>query len=306
MNPSTRKVIQFIFKLTTEKRPLLFWMFVRFVSAILPLITIYLFSEIVKLLEQKATLNDIIVMVVITFIVRILDNYLRLKSVTKLEETIGNIGFDVHNFFLIDLKAETKEERHAIVQAIRNFADASTLTLNLIKQPGIDSIVSLVLIPIIILFVDFKVFVITLAYMIVYYFIDVFTTQKYAHLKDILNTKTETYYAKLQDSNDFDLEQKAWSRHFSRVTHWGFTEWFTLQNVAVFFYSITLLYLINQVVTGQKILSDLVLLIGYSAQTQILLNSFSSIKDSFADMFVGLQHLAKNQTISAIDLDDLI
>lgn len=306
MNPSTRKVVQFIFKLTSDKRPLLFWMFVRFVSAILPLITIYLFSEIVKLLEEKATLNAIIIVVITTFIVRILDNFLRLKSITKLEEVISNIGFDIHNFFLSDLKTDDKNERHATVQAIRNFADASTLTLNLIKQPGIDSIVSLVLIPIIIFFVDFKVFIITLAYIIIYYFIDIFTTQKYSHLKDILNTKTETYYAKLQDSNDFDLEQTAWCRHFSRVTHWGFTEWSILQNTAVFFYSLTLLYLIYEVTTGQKLMSDLVLLIGYSTQTQVLLNSFSSIKDSFADMFVGLQHLAKNNSISAIDLDDLI
>jgi len=306
MNLSSRKVIQFIFKLASDKRPLFFWMFVRFVSAILPLITIYLFSEIVKLLEESASLNSVISMVIIIFIVRILDNYLRLKSITKLEEVISNIGFDIHNFFLSELKTESKTERAATVQAIRNFSDASTLTLNLIKQPGIDSIVSLVLIPAIIFFVDFKVFVITIASMIIYFFIDAFTTQKYSHLKDILNTKTEIYYAKLQESNDFDLEQTAWCRHFSRITHWGFTEWFTLQNTAVFFYSLTLLYLISQVTTGQKPISDVVLLMGYSTQTQTLLNSFSQIKDSFADMFVGLQHLAKNGSVSVIDLDDLI
>lgn len=306
MNRSTRRVIQFIFRLTTDKAVFLFWLFIRFLSAILPLITIYLFSEVVKLLEEKSPLNSVIIALVVIFFVRIIDNYLRLKSVTKLEEVISNIGFDIHNFFLSDIKAESKDDRHAIVQAIRNFADASTMTLNLIKQPGVDSIVSLLLIPVIVFFVDFKVFIITIASIIVYYFIDVFTTQKYAHLKDILNTKTETYYAKLQDSNDFDLEQKSWCRHFSRVTHWGFTEWFTLQNAAVFFYSLTLLYLIIEVTNGTKLLSDLVLLMGYSTQTQVLLNSLSQIKDSLADMEVGLQHLAKNESVATIDLDDLI
>jgi hypothetical protein len=45
---------------------------------------------------------------------------------------------------------------------------------------------------------------------------------------------------------------------------------------------------------------------GYVTQTQVLLNSISSIKDSLTDMLVGLERLAKNQTVSAVDLDDLI
>ena len=45
---------------------------------------------------------------------------------------------------------------------------------------------------------------------------------------------------------------------------------------------------------------------GYVIETQVLLNSFSSIKDALADMFVGLEHLAKNNDISVIDIDDLI
>jgi len=140
----------------------------------------------------------------------------------------------------------------------------------------------------------------------VYTAIDIYTTQRYAHLKDILNTHTETYYAKLQDSNDFDLEQKSWSRHFQRLANWGHTEWFSLQNTAVIFYCAILLYLIYLVTNGTKQVSDLVLIIGYVTQTQVLLNSISSIKDSLTDMLVGLERLAKNQTVSAIDLDDLI
>jgi hypothetical protein len=58
--------------------------------------------------------------------------------------------------------------------------------------------------------------------------------------------------------------------------------------------------------TNQKDLSDLVLIIGYVTQTQTFLNSFSQIKDSLTDMSVGLKHLAKNEAISAVNLEDLI
>lgn len=306
MDRRSYRVISFILQLATNKGSFFFWLFVRFVSAILPLITIYQFSQVINLLESHTSFITILWALVWIFVVRIIDNFLRLRSITKLEYEISAISFDIHNFFLADLKTDSTDERHEIVQSIRNFADASSVTLNLIKQPGIDSLVSLALIPPILFFLDFRVFILNFAYIFIYYAIDYYTTQRYAHLKNILNTHTETYYAKLQDSNDFDLEQKSWSRHFRRVANWGFSEWSLLQNTAVIFYSIIFLYLIYMVSVGDKQISDLVMIMGYVVQTQVLLNSISSIKDSLTDMLVGLQRLAKNTTVSAVDLDDLI
>lgn len=306
MDRRSYRVISFILQLATNKFSFFFWLFIRFVSAILPLITIYQFSQVIKLLESQSSFNTILWALVWIFIVRIIDNFLRLRSITKLEYEISAISFDIHNFFLSDLQAQTKSERHEIVQSIRNFADASSVTLNLIKQPGIDSIVSLCLIPPILYFLDFRIFILNFAYIFIYYAIDYYTTQRYAHLKNILNTHTETYYAKLQESNDFDLEQKSWGRHFQRLANWGYSEWSYLQNTAVAFYSFILLYLIFTVTTGEKQISDLVLIMGYITQTQVLLNSLSSIKDSLTDMLVGLQRLASNSSVSAVDLDDLI
>jgi len=306
MSSQTRKVIFFIFKIINNKILFLFWLSVRFISAILPLITIYLFSLVIRHLENHEPLSKILLVAGILFLNRILDNFLRLKSITKLEHCINDIVFDIHELFLSDLKTKSRDERHAIVQAIRNFADATSVTLNNLKQPGIDSLVSFLFIPAILLFIDARVFVLTMASILIYYSIDHYTTQHYSRLKNNLNTKTENYYAKLQDSNDFDLEKKAYNRHFERLTLWGFTEWFALQNTAVFFHSLILIYLVYTVINGQKEISDLVLIMGYVIETQVLLNSFSNIKDALADMFVGLEHLAKNNDISVIDIDDLI
>jgi len=281
-------------------------MFLRFISAIFPLITIYQFSHIIKLIETKQSTSLILQSIIYIFIIRIIDNVLRLKSVTRLEHEIANISFDIHNFFLKSLKTETKEDRHSAVQAVRNFADASSVTLNLIKQPGIDSLVSFLFIPVILYALDFHTFVLTVAYIIIYFFVDYYTTQHYAYLKDILNYKTETYFAKLQESDDFELEQKSWTRHFNRLAHWGFTEWSLLQNLSVFFYAVIFIYLVALTTNGQRQLSDVVLVMGYVTQTQVFLNSFSSIHDSLTDMLVGLERLAKNQSVSVIALDDLI
>ena len=65
-------------------------------------------------------------------------------SLSSLKQKI--IGFDINNYFLFGMESKSKEERHATVQAIRNFSDASSVTLNIIKQPGIDSVVSFLII----------------------------------------------------------------------------------------------------------------------------------------------------------------
>lgn len=305
MHSATRKAFKFLLKIVHDRSALILWTVIRFVSAIFPLITIFLYSRVIKLLEIKAPFSMLGVTLLLILLSRFIDNYLRLLSISKLEYLISNLSMDIHNFFLLDHQPATKAERAVTLQAVRNFSDAAATTLNLIKQPGIDSLVSLIFIPLILFIADFPAFVITFAYILSYYFIDYFTTQRYSHLRDIQNSKTEAYYAKMQENNDFDLEQISYNRHFRRITFWSFKEWSFLQGASVIFYFLTLVYLVFAVLRGEKNISDLVLVMGYATQTQTYLNAFSNIKDSFTDMNIGLRHLADNKTISAIDIDDL-
>lgn len=305
MSKKTRQVVKLIFQIIENKPVFIFWIVIRLISAFFPLITIYLFSKIINLIEIKADLSSVLFTILTIFIIRIVDNFTRIKSITRLDACIVNITFNIQNFFIKDIKTESKLDRLESIQAIRNFSDATAWTLRLFRQPGIDSIISLISIPIILFIVDFKVFILGLSYIIIYYFIDHYTTQRYINLKDIQNTKTEVYYGKLQETNDVDLEQKTFSRHFSRLINWTFAEWFTLQNTAVFFYALIFVYLIISVSNGSKLISDLVLIMSYINATQSNLNSFSEIKDSLADTSVAINHLAENKSITAITFDDL-
>ena len=295
-----------MWQIIQNKKRFLFWFTVRFFSVFLPLLTIYLFSKVINLVELKADFSSIFFLILVTLAIKIIDNFTRLRSVTKLDECISDIGFDIHNYFIKDLKSETKLERNESIQAIRNFSDATALTLKLLRQPGIDSIISLITIPFIILSVDARISILEVVYIIVYFVIDYYTTQRYVILKDFQNTKVESYYAKFQETNDIDLEQRTFSRHYTRLSNWFFTEWFTLQNTAVFFYILIFVYLIISVYTGTKLISDLILIMTYVASTQTYLNSSSEVKDSLADVDVAVSHLAKNKAISVIDFDDLV
>ena len=298
--------INFVFKHTEHTSEFFFWSFVRFVSAVLPMVTIYQFSHVIKLIESKTNLQDLFYYLVLIFAVRLVDNFLRIRSTTKLDQVISNLTFDIHRFFLIGFNPESKEDRHASIQAVRNFADATAKTLTLFKQPGIDSLVSILFIPVALFVVDLRSFVIIVVYISIYSLINFYTSQRYKELRDFQDTKTEAYFAKLQESNDIDLEETTYSRHFQRLANWNFTEWLALQNTAFFFYSLFLLYEIYLVVIHSSEISDLVLVMGYVTQTQTFLNSFTDIWYGLGDMYVALKHLAKNQSVSVIALDDLI
>ncbi|HOR01996.1 MAG TPA: hypothetical protein PKZ92_01930 [Candidatus Woesebacteria bacterium] len=306
MIKKTKITLFLIFKIIQDKKRFLFWVFIRFLSALLPLLTIYLYSQVIDQVEKQVIFSSVFFLILLIFIVRLLDNFVRLKSLEALNQCISNIGFDIHNFFSQDIHTKNKEERNQTIQAIRNFADASKMTLTLFRQPGIDSIVSLVTIPIILYFVDIRVLVLFISYILVYFIVDYYTTQRYIKLKDIQNTKIENYYSKFQESNDVELEQKAYVRHFTRICNWSFVEWFSIQNVAVFFYSLILAYSAISVYSHIWQISDVVLVMGYASSLQTYLNSFSEIKDNLADMTVAVDHLAKNKHLSTIDLDDLI
>ncbi len=305
MTRETRNIIKFILKLIKNKNAFFFWFFVRFISALLPLLTIYLFSRIIKLLENHAGIESIVQLVLVIFLIRIFDNFSRLISIYKLEYLIKDTEFSIHNLLLAGYRAKNKEQRHQTIQAVRNFSEAVRTTFNILRQPGIDGFVSFVSIPIILLFLDFRIFIIEIAYITIYYFADIYTTERYTRFRDIQNKKTEVYFAKLQDNNNVKKEKNAFFRQFIKLCNWGFVEWFTIQNVAVIFYSLILFLLAHSVSQGQKQISDLVLVMGYVASTQAFLNNISSIKDRLADTRVALERLASSRKSLHFNLSDL-
>lgn len=306
MIKKTRFAISLVFKIIQNKKRFFFWLSIRLFSALLPLLGTYLFSKVIADIENKTVFSSIFFLVLLILVVRIVDNVSRLRSIFKLDECISDIGFDIHNYFVKDLNAENKEERHKSIQAVRNFADAANVTLSLLRQPGIDSFISLTIIPVILFFVDFKVFVLEICYIFIYLTIDHYTTQKYSKYRNIQNTKIENYYGKLQETNDMELEQKTFTRHFTRLSNWNFVEWSLLQSTATFFYTIILAYCVIAVFSGFKQISDVVLIMGYIVSTQTFLNSFSEIRDSLADTTVAIEHLANNKNITVLDFNDLV
>lgn len=306
MYRETRQLIRLIVRLIKTKNLFFFWFFVRFISTFFPLISIYLFSYTLKQVEDGVGFHQITLTLFAILTVFILDNFTRLLSIHKLAYIISNTEFGIHQFFLLNVSTKDKQVRHEVVQTVRNFSEAVRTTLEIIRQPGIDSLISLITIPVVLFFLDSRVFVLSLAYIAIYYFTDQYTTEKYTQKKDIQNAKTEIYYAKLQDSNNVKDEERQYGHQFHKLCRWGFIEWFSLQNIAVIFYSLILFYLVFASVNHTKHISDIVLIMGYIASLQVHLNSFSTFKDRMADTKVALARLVNCKNCLSIDLSDLM
>lgn len=306
MYRDTTQLIWLIVRLIKTKNLFFFWFFVRFISTFFPLISIYLFSYTIKQIEEGIDLKQITLTFVLILTVFILDNFTRLISIHKLAYIISNTEFGIHQFFLINVSTKDKKVHHKVVQTVRNFSEAVRNTLEIIRQPGIDSLISLFTIPILLFFLDFRVFVLSLAYIAIYFFTDQYTTEKYIQKKDIQNAKTEIYYAKLQDSNHVIDEERQYGHQFHKLCRWGFIEWFSLQNIAVIFYSIILFFLAYTSTSEVRHISDIILIMGYIASIQIHLNSFSTIIDRLADTKVALTRLINCKDCLSIDLSDLV
>jgi len=100
MIKKTKFTILLVFKIIQDKKRFLFWLGVRLFSALLPLLTTYLFSKVIADIENKIIFSSIFFLILLILIVRVVDNFTRIRSVYRLDECISDIGFDIHNYLI--------------------------------------------------------------------------------------------------------------------------------------------------------------------------------------------------------------
>lgn len=306
MTAKTREVIKFILKLISNKTMFLFWLFVRLLVSLIPLYTIYLFSRLVNLLITFAPVQQVSNIVLIFAVMFFAENFFKHKANIKLQEIFSNTEFSIHRFLTIGLRTKNKDLRHEAIQSIRNFAEAVRHTLEILRQPGLDSIVSLLITPVILFFIRPLYFWIVIPYIIIYYLFDCYTTRRYTKFKDVQNARVEAYYAKLQDSNNITEEEKKFNHAHNALCKWSFLEWFNLSNISLFFYLTIIILTLISIVKGHRPVSDIVMVRGYLVLIDANLLSLSVVKDRLTDTRVALDRLSRSKKFLSIDLSDLM
>lgn len=306
MSKETRQAIKLILNFISGKQTFYFWLSIRALSVLLPPISLYLFSRVIHCLEFKCPTTDTQGLLFFTIISYVIYNFLKVISMHRLHFLTNRAECDIQGYLVDGLHTKTNKKRHTLIQSIRNFSEAARQTMEVLLNPGIDGIVSLFYLPILVLLTDFRVFIIQGAFILVYYFTDIYTTDHYKRRRDELDKSIEDYYAKLQDSNTVDTENTHLILNYASLSHWNIIEWLTLDNIATVFYGLSLVYLVASYLNGEKEVSQIILLASYFTSTRVFMEAITSVKDKLTDTKVALRRLLRSKHYLSLDFEDLV
>lgn len=270
----------------------------RALTTVFPLISTFLFSRVVAALESGAPLTTVLLILFMALMLQLTDNLLRLYSKTRLDYVIGKLSLDIQSKLLVVLPPKIRANKGTI-QACINLSLSVERLLIYVKETGISGIVYFIFVPLILLFIDVKIFFVELIFIIIYLFFTVNFNKKYEKLYEIYNASRETYYARLFASKNTSQEVGFLLSRYNIVQQFVFFMWNTFQNsVAIFQFIIPLIVAID-ILGGVKHLSDLVLIVGYTRESQSFLNEFSTSYEKLMEIEAGIKRLEKDTLLQS-------
>lgn len=267
----------------------------RTLSAIDPLIETYLISLFVKILENNPNFNFIVWLIIAFFINRVVGNFLRGGGKTIMSNFLETVIIELEERLVYFIDPRVKD-RKAEIQAIRNLTQSLKRFSEYMKDVGIESIVSLFVIPGILFFVDFNIFLFTAGFLIIHFSITIFVSNKYEQDYEKFDASTENYYGKLQDSNEILKEANIVKKSIHRVQKVAFYMWEILQNTSAIYIALVILVVILEIMQGNRKISHLVLIYGYIKTLNLTIMQVSTLFSSVMEIKAGKIRLFKALT----------
>lgn len=279
-----RKIIFNIF----NTRVFWFWVFVRLISTFGPILITYIFARGVKALETHQPIDRIIQIFFILLLVRLFANMLRIASKTRI--ALYTEGYIVG---IQERLAETidppKPKRKEIIQALRNLTQGVRKFVEYFYNNGLQAIVSFVSIPIILFFIDKKIFLIEIIAIVIYLLITYVFSIKYEKEYEHFDKSREKYFSKLLDTNRVESKANILVTIFRRVQDLLLVEWLTLQNFIALFELLILSIIAIDFVNGTKQIHHLILIMGYVKETHVFLNALTSTVERYMQIEAGIE-----------------
>jgi ABC-type multidrug transport system fused ATPase/permease subunit len=118
------------------------------------------------------------------------------------------------------------------------------------------------------------------------------------------NKSREYYYAEMQISNEVDDEAEYIRKRIKEVNDVAFFEWTTLQSIVTLFQFYILYLITKDIFAGTKHISDMVLIFGYTKETQVFLNAITGMIERLMEVRAGAERLVvvsnKEEPVSSI------
>ena len=288
-----KKQITLLILSAVRNRPFILWFGVRVFSTAGTLVTTYLFASVVRALENKKGIEEILIILGILLGVQIIENFLRLLSKTRIEYYSSRLVITLHQV-LLGASSNGKPPRKELVQAVINLCQSLDKFLLYLKETGISGVVHFFTVPIILLFIDIRVFALEMILIFIYLGTTFIMTRKYEKIYEKYYESTEGYYAQLFNDGNATASAGKVLINMKFLQNFVFFMWGSLQNIVAVFQFLVPLVIVVDIIGGTKQISDLVLVVGYTKESQGFLNNFTSAYEKFMEVDAGIERLEED------------
>jgi ABC-type multidrug transport system fused ATPase/permease subunit len=282
-----------------------FWFFVRFINTFFPLAITWIYAKGVETLENGGDAYTVMQIFALLLFAHIMDNLLRIGSRARIRIKLENAFIEFQEA-LIE-KFNHSKKRIEIVQAIRNLTDAFRNFVTYIINSGLPGFVNFVSIPVILFLIDVKIFIAQMVLIAIYLALVYYLSRIYEKRFELLDVAHENYYASIlarKPIKSVDRRGNQVKEGVRGVENITFMQWVSFQDIIAIFQFIVIYLIVLDYVAGTKQISDLVLIVGYTNQSQGFLNSVTSGVDSLMQIEAGVDRVVETtnagEKVSAI------
>jgi ABC-type multidrug transport system fused ATPase/permease subunit len=286
----TAQEIQKVLVNALKNKKFVFWMFIRLVSAFGPLLATYLFSRGIDALETHGDISIVMREFGLLLLVWSTEHFTRVGSKTRLS-IVTEVALIEIQERLVTKVEKTIPNRKEIIQSIRNVTQALRNFSTHFRDNAISGLVSFVSIPVILYFIDKRIFGFELMLMGFYLVVTLIFAKIYEKRYELFDKSREYYYGKIQSSNEVEEEAEYVRHRIRQVEDVQFFQWASLQNIIAVSQFIVLYIISKDIIAGTKHISDLVLIFGYTTSTGTFLNGITGMIERLMQVKAGIERL---------------
>jgi ABC-type multidrug transport system fused ATPase/permease subunit len=278
-----------------KQRKIFWWGILLTISATGPLLTTYMFSQGVGALEANLPLKHVLTLFFGVLAISSVEIFMRMAAKTRVNYYVEAALIKLQLEFLKNVKVRGKN-RKPTVQSIRNLTRSLQLFTEHFINTGVSGFVSFVSVPFILFFIDKRIFFVELALMLIYLVATFIYAHKYEKLYERYDETRESYFIKMSTSNKISGRGRRMAQAIHKLQNIRFFEWASVQNIYVIFQFVITAIIVVDIVNGHKGISDLVLIIGYTKESQKFLNSVTSDLNRAMQVRAGIERLVINSS----------
>ena len=273
-------------------KSLLGWLGVRILASFGPLAVTYIFSKAIEAIELGHSFNVVLEFFLWLLFIEVAEHLLRLSSKSMLGY-YGEIALIKIQQQGVELLHPSSKVRNELVQALRNLTQALRRFVMFSYNNGIQGLVSFASVPILLFFIDKRVFVVQVVLIVLYLIFNVYISKIYEQKFEKYDESREYYFSALLANKGTVKPANYVFKYFARVQKVFFINWFSVQNLVTLFIFIVTYIALKDLFVGTKNISDLILIVGYMKESKMFLNNITGLLARLMEIDAGVERLVK-------------